>query len=243
MDRRLIFLHIEKTAGTSLLRSVLQPNLTCHQVGPIRTVRSHADAECLYGHIPYGYGVVCPGTSTTRPCSSEPVDRAVSYYYFIKDLVRVDLVERHEHRDYADSVTVAQFFENPRFANIQTRRIAGIEFDKTYPLAHRSRRFTTAMLDAAKRHLEAMPVFGVQSRYEESQKRFLDYIGRGRIEPTEKENRTRKRPTLEEIAELRPSAIDRLAAAHQLDTELFRFASELFGEGPRPPAHGWSAGE
>jgi hypothetical protein len=161
----------------------------------------------------------------------EPIERAVSYYYFIKDLVRVDLVERHQHRDYADSVTLAQFFENPRFSNIQTRRLAGIEFDKSYRQLHRSGRFRQAMLDAAKRHLTEMPVFGLQDEFEASQKRFLDFIGHGHIEVTEKENRTRKRPTVAEIAALRPSLLDRLRVAHELDLALFAFATDTFHQG------------
>lgn len=230
--RQLVFIHVPKTAGTTLVKSVLEPNLDTLVTGSFRTLLSSPDRECVSGHFAY-----CSPRLLRRPVDyatmlREPIDRAVSYYYFVKDLVRTDLVERHPHRDYADSVTLQEFFENSAFSNLQARRVAGIEYDKAYPRLHRSKAFQRRVLDAAKRHLEAMPVFGLQDHFDESAKRLLDFIGGSVVAEPGKQAVTRKRLTVAEIAEFRPSALERLAAVHELDTELYRFAGELF-EGRR----------
>jgi Sulfotransferase family len=226
---QLVVLHIEKTAGTSLRRSVLEPNLQrVEYFGGLRHFRASDDVDCIHGHIAYGYHRIVRRPIVYTTMLREPVDRALSFYYFIRDEVRIDLFERHPLRNYADSVTIGQFFRNPRFSNISTRRLAGIEFDRAYPYMHKSRAFRRAMFDASKRHLQEMPVFGLQHRYEESQARVLDYLGAEKIENGPRANETKNRPSTQEIAANYPGVLDQLVASHELDLELFWWACELF---------------
>jgi hypothetical protein len=130
-------------------------------------------------------------------------------------------------------VTVGQFFRNPKFSNVSTRRLAGIEFDRAYSYLYKSRSFRGAMLEASKRHLEAMPVFGLQHQYEESQARLLDYLGAEKIENVSREKQTKNRPSAQEIANDYPGVFNQLAATHDLDLELFEWACDLFDRLPR----------
>lgn len=241
-----MLLHIEKTSATSIRKSVLEPNLSCRRVGSMRAalaerVRAGAGGragpqgadpvDCYHGHVAHGFHHVVGIQPRYVTVLRDPVDRAVSFYYFVKDIERTDLFERHPLRDYADSVTVAQFFENPRFANVQTRRLAGIAYDRAYPRLHGSRSFTRAMLAAARAHLDAMPVFGLQEAFAESQGRFMAFVGTDRCVEGLREKATGRRMSLEEIRAVRPSLIDRLNAAHALDNELYAYAVERFAAG------------
>jgi len=239
----LFFVHIEKTAATSVRRSVIEPNMTCRSVGRLHTeildaTKGREQADCLYGHVGYGFHRFVRDDVDYVTMLRDPVDRAISFYYFVKDLDRTDICERHRLRDYADSVTVAQFFENPRFANTQTRRLAGIEFDHAYPYLSWNGAFRRAMLEAAKRHLLAMPVFGLREQFAESQRRFLQYVGGGKCMTGLTAKQTKSRPTIAEIEALRPSVLERLTDAHDLDRELLTFARETFNSAS--PAQHWA---
>jgi hypothetical protein len=73
-----------------------------------------------------------------------------------------------------------------------------------------------------------MPVFGVREQFHESQQRFLRFVGGGECVSGLTEKRTKTRRTVEDIEKLRPSLIDRLRAAHDLDAELYAYAVERF---------------
>lgn len=226
-----IFIHIEKTAGSSLLASLIKPNTSHHErVGGPRAYLPHRNASCISGHVPYGLHWL-----TTRPVRyftmlRDPIDRAVSWYYFIKDLVRTDLWKPHPLREYADSVTLVEFYQNPRYANMQTRFLAGWTYHKIYPLMHHSAAFQRQTLRAAKRHLRACAAFGLQHRYDESVMLFRDVFGWDKYQPVPPQARTKKRPSLQEIDDLNPTVLPRLRASHQLDLELFEYATEHFDE-------------
>jgi hypothetical protein len=73
-----------------------------------------------------------------------------------------------------------------------------------------------------------MPVFGLQERFEESQRRILEYVGGGKYVEGVREKSTADRPSVDEIGSLRPRLLDQLRADHELDIQLFEFATRLF---------------
>lgn len=226
---QVFFIHIEKTAGSSLIDWLILPNVADnHRIGSLKSYLPVRNTDCVHGHAPYGYHVVAGRPVEYATFLREPVDRAVSYYYFIKDLVRVDLFERHPLRDYADSVTISQFFRNPKHSNIQCRFLAGAAYHKAYPLLHRSAHFRRSMLHAAIRNLDRCRVFGIQESFDESVRRFQEAFDWSACEPGTRLSRTRKRPTLGEIDELNPAILPSLRQSHALDIQLYQQALARF---------------
>jgi hypothetical protein len=229
MTPQVIFVHIEKTAGSSIVKSLIEPNIDDnYRIRRLSSYIQHRDADCIHGHNPYGFHHF-----TQRPVEyiamfRDPIDRAVSWYYFIKDLVRVDLWQRHPLRDYADSVTITEFYQNPKFANMQARFMAGLHYHRAYPLMHRSAKFRDALLKAAIRNTRKCKAIGLQERFGESVELFQKAMHWGKYEPVPRQAKTKKRPSLQEINELNPQVLPDLRAAHRLDQRLYDFAGTLF---------------
>jgi len=186
------------------------------------------DTDCVHGHVPYGVHHF-----TRRPVRyvtmlRDPVERAVSGYYFIKDLVRTDLWKKHPLRDFADSVTLVEFYEHPRHSNMQARYLAGLAYDRTYPLLHRSSLFRRSLVAAAKAHLDACTAFGLQSEYDRSVRYFQSKLDWPTYTPVPRQAKTKTRPSIAEIKELNPQVLDALDELHDLDREVYEYAQELF---------------
>ena len=224
-----VFIHIEKTAGSSLLASLIKPNVSDHErIGNLWSYLSCRHVSCISGHVPYGLHWLTKRPVRYITMLRNPIDRAVSWYYFMKDLVRTDLWKPHPLREYADSVTLVEFYQNPRYSNMQTRFLAGWAYHKAYPLLYRSPTFRRWTLRAAKKHLRECAAFGLQHRYDDSVALFRDIFGWDNYETVPPQAKTKKRPSLQEIDDLNPTVLPRLHDSHQLDLELFSYASELF---------------
>lgn len=157
----------------------------------------------------------------------DPIDRAVSWYYWIKDMERIDLFRRHWLRNYADSVCITRFYKNRQYSNMQTRFIAGYLSHKVYPSAD-SEYFEQWMLDRAKKNLESFIVFGLQGEFETSVQLIQETLGWSNYEPSPPTQKTKNRRTVDEIMKIAPRIIEELREYHRLDIELHNFAKKLF---------------
>jgi len=63
----------------------------------------------------------------------EPIDRAISHYYFLKD-PNATLYGKPLFYDYANSVSLREFYKDRKLHNLQTRFAAGLISDKLYTL-------------------------------------------------------------------------------------------------------------
>jgi len=229
----IIFVHVPKAAGTTLHRIIEKhyPRQTVYSTNPSLLnpeasiehfkqlpLEQRAQIRILKGHLPYGLHDYLPGPSTYFTLLREPVDRVVSFYYYVRQSTRHYLHEQVLARD----LTLQQYIEScitTSNDNFQTRLISGVHHEALYG------RCTPAMLDTAKRHLqEHFSVVGLSEQFDATllmlkhafQWRDLFYV---------RQNVNTDRPMLPNI----PSAtIDLIREHNQLDIELYQFVKQHF---------------
>jgi hypothetical protein len=239
MPGQLIFIHIPKTAGSSFLSTLVKPNVPDDEfyqvpggvldlLKPVERTAARR-ASFVYGHVPYGIHLYTHQPAQYITFLRHPLDRAVSWYYWIKDLQRIDLFRRHPLRNYADSVSIKEFYENRTHSNEQTRYLSGVLSKKLYSFLP-SQRLDNWCLEKAKYHLRDFACFGLVEQFETSMSLFQKTFNWEERIQTPRRRKTRKRPSLDEIRDVAPGTIAKLREHHQLDMELYRFAQDLFSD-------------
>ncbi|MDQ0218886.1 sulfotransferase family 2 domain-containing protein [Peribacillus cavernae] len=210
-DQLVIFLHIQKTAGSSLI-TFIKKQYTREKTwfGSEDKLQALSQNEteglsCIGGHFRYGIHEMFSKPSTYITMLRDPVDRIVSYYYY--------LLNRPDHGKYQrakdlDFETFLNTFQT-KTSNFQTRRITGGNPD----------------LETAKKHLlENFSFVGLTERFEESlflMKKEFDWTN------TKYRNRniTSQRPDQRHVPD---EVISLIEDNNKLDMELYRFAQDLF---------------
>jgi hypothetical protein len=226
MDREaLIFLHIPKTAGTTLNR-IIEWQYSPFAIFTIDPYRIRATAERLKrlpegrrrrlrvvrGHLSYGIHEWLPQGATYVTMLREPVARVLSAYYFVlrRPLHPLHRKLKRERLRIEDCLRLFPYRQNT-----QCRFIAGVE--------------DTAMdderlLDIAKGNLtKSFSVVGISERFEESlmlmAKTFeweIPFYKNCKVSKT--------RPQID------PSAVEMIRDHNRLDLELYEFGKGLFEE-------------
>jgi hypothetical protein len=220
--------HIPKTAGTTLARIIdrqYPPQarllLERHHEG-VREFQAlpqprRAEIRLLRGHIPYGLHEHCPRPSTYFTLMREPIDRLVSYYYFVQR--QAD----HYLHDYANTpgMTLKRYVEDKvslQMDNMQTRLLSGVWTDPGYGECDEE------TLALAKRNLrERFSVVGLTERFDETLLLLRRALGWDNVYYV-RHNVTSGRPRR---ASLDAQTLAVLQACNQLDIELYRYAQEL----------------
>jgi hypothetical protein len=226
MDREaLIFLHIPKTAGTTLNR-MIERQYSPFAIFTIDPHRIRATAERLKrlpeerrrrlrvvrGHLPYGIHEFLPQGATYITLLREPVARVLSAYYFV--LRRpLNPLHRKLKRERLRIEDCLRLF--PDRQNLQCRFIAGIE-----DTAINDER----LLDIAKENLsKSFSVVGLSERFEESlmlmAKTFaweIPFYENCRVAKT--------RPQID------PGTVEMIRDYNRFDLELYEFGKGLFQE-------------
>ncbi|MCP4165713.1 MAG: sulfotransferase family 2 domain-containing protein [Chloroflexi bacterium] len=187
-------------------------------------------ADCVHGHVPYGLQVL-----TRRPVQyitmlREPVDGAVSFYYFVRESGRLNNHNIHPFQKYADSVSLVEFYQHPNHTDRQARYLAGMHFHRAYPYLHQNPRFRAALIAAAKKHLADCVAFGIQARFKEAIAYFQTALQWPHYNEIPRRNVTQHRPKIDSLKEQEPEIYQALEQANALDRELYAFAEVLFGE-------------
>ncbi len=224
MDQRaLIFLHIPKTAGTTLNRIIeWQYNpLSIFTMDPYR-IRATPERlkqlpetrrrrlRMVRGHFYYGVHEHLPQGATYITMLREPVARFLSAYYFLQ---RRPLHPMHR-KVKSERIGVEDFIRlTPQRQNLQCSLIAGIKS---------TGKCEQSTLEIAKENLaKSFSVVGISERFEES----LMLIAKTfdwEIPFYENRKVSKTRPKVE------PSAVEMIKEHNWLDLELYEFGKGLF---------------
>lgn len=227
----IVFTHIDKTSGTSFIDTVIKPNYPVGIGGIMQgagiggnIAALMARPEVLIGHTPYGIHLLTSRKVDYVTFLRDPVDRAVSFYYFLKDPY-FPSHSRHPFYDYANSVSITEFYQNRQFQNWQTRYLAGYLPHRLYPHVP-TPAFEQAMLAWALKHLtQRYTCFGLLERFDDSIRLFQKTFAWEKVTTVEHQMKTQKRPRLEELD---ADTLRILRESHQLDQRLYDFAACRF---------------
>ena len=226
--KAVIFLHIPKTAGTTLNRIIeWQYNpLAIFTMDPYRiratperlqklSQRRRRRLRMVRGHMYYGVHEFLPQGATYFTMLREPVARFFSSYYFIQ---RRPLHPMHR-KVTTERIGVEDFIRlTPRRQNLQCSLISGIKNDGE----NDERRLEVAKENLAK----SFSVVGLAERFEESlvlMAKAYDW----KIPFYENRKVSKTRPAVA------PAAVEMIREHNRLDLELYDFGKSLFEESLR----------
>lgn len=229
MDREaLIFLHIPKTAGTTLNRIIESQYspfaiFTIDPYGIRPTVkrlkelpeRRRRRLRVVRGHMPFGIHEFLPQGATYITMLREPVARVLSAYYFVlrRPLNPLHRKLKKERLRVEDCLRLF-----PHRQNLQCRFIAGIG-DAAID--------DERLLDIAKQNLTtSFSVVGICERFEESLILISKRFG-WEIPFYENQRVLKNRPAVE------PHLADLIKEHNRLDIELYDFGKNLFEQALR----------
>lgn len=221
----LIFLHIPKTAGTTLNRIIdwQYSPLAIFTIDPHR-IRATADRlkrlpekrrrrlRVVRGHLSYGIHECLPQGATYITMLREPVARVLSAYYFVlrRPLNPLHRKLKKERLGIEDCLRLF-----PDRQNSQCRFIAGVDD----PAADDER-----LLDIAKENLtRSFSVVGISERFEESLMLMASTFD-WEVPFYENHKVAKTRPQIE------PSTVEMIREHNRLDLELYEFGKHLFEE-------------
>lgn len=220
MNRKIVFTHIPKTAGTSFKEDVIKKNYpqVFNLRGRISLLKVILEKPSFVtGHVPFGpINRYLRNEYEHLTFFREPTERAISHYYFILESKSID----YEHPKYraCKKYTLDEIYGTGELPdNLQTRYLAGCR--------KKHIKCTGRMLTKAKQNLKKFyPVFGIQEHYDASVEIICKYY---ELRLPEKEKKSFYKKTYKK-PEIDQSTRDKLASQHQYDRELYEFALERF---------------
>ncbi|MEQ9372279.1 MAG: sulfotransferase family 2 domain-containing protein [Coleofasciculus chthonoplastes F3-SA18-01] len=228
MNELIVFTHIPKTAGSFLQKKFIEANVPpnrCYTTAGLKEfiLKSSDNYQLFYGHLPYGVHLLTPRSVRYITLLREPIDRAISFYYSMKE---VDIkIYKHPFREYADSLTLKDFYKNRNLQNVQTRFIAGVLSDKLYPKLP-SQYMDNLILYLAQKNLVNY-IYGISDRLDESIELFTKKLSWTYPIDMIPYRKTRNRPTKDDLDQ---ETIQVLLKANVLDMKLYEFALNNFNK-------------
>lgn len=239
--RPLLFLHIRKTAGSSVRSllvnrfSVAQTLLDWHHV-------RHRSCDVnqyafVTGHITFADVAKFDRPPVVLVFIRRGVERALSAYYFYRDLSpemlrhfhatlpREMAADRERFQQRASALTLAEFLDRESdlarrwLSNMQTRVLAGIPDGAPLDISEGE------LWRRARDNLARCDIVGLTERVGESLAQLACHMGWCEFGPIPHRNRTLGRPPREAID---PDALDLLSRWNQLDEQLYAEAETWF---------------
>lgn len=252
VDEKLIFLHIPKTAGSTLRKVITQQyradqTLKCYYQKQGISLREALDEmkalskepaegiKIICGHVGFGIHEHLPWPCSYFTMLRDPIDRVISgYYHILRDSSHKfqAQVQRMSLKEYVSSGLLrseaARINAVNAMDNAQTRLLSGHVVEAEIsgaPLDYGP--CDKEMLERAKKNLrERFKVVGLSERFDESLMLFKKTLGWSSIYYVKANvgwNRTRK----EQISKDTLRCIEKY---NELDFELYMYAREIFDE-------------
>ena len=211
----LIFLHIPKTAGTTLngiLRQVYGTGLL--RISPRhwqRTKRIPQGVRVITGHMPYGvheqWGIKPQYITLLR----DPVERILSLWWHAKKHTN------HKRHSLARKLTVAEFAQSRAFAELDNGMVRWLAGGMKTGIAQIRRCVTEEDFEVALAHCTTMLV-GTTETFKADVRGFADKLGWGTIPSYERKMVGKKRPP---VRSLQYTEIDTIRRVNQWDCQLY----------------------
>lgn len=223
-DEQLCFIHIPKTAGTTLT-SLLNSKFHQSKICPAEVWSEVVDIprtelaqyQLFRGHFFYDIGELLPHKPVYITMLRHPIERVISGYEFMRRNIptRTEALTNHYK---AKTMTLTEYvsdLENPSMANSQTRHLS-LSRHKDDP---------EAWLAVAKQHLAEFACFGLVEHFQDSMALLSYTFGWNPL--AEYSNLMIGARKLKQ-EQLEPEVLEMIATRNSLDLELYKYAKELF---------------
>jgi Galactose-3-O-sulfotransferase len=226
-EESVIFLHLPKTAGTTLNRLIEweYPLTEMYSVDPVLFEWSYARLRNLpekrlrktrifKGHMLFGLHEVLPQPATYITVLRNPVDRVLSAYYFMRGYKLHPLYWKLRREKW----TLEEYVERTTRDNVQCKIVANAAYHEPC---------TQEILDRALEHLgRYFSVVGLSERFEESLALMKLRFG-WQLKSYSAFNVTRSRPKRQDLPQ---ASLDLIAERNRFDVALYKHATKLFEE-------------
>jgi hypothetical protein len=225
MNPTLIYVHIPKTAGTTLY-SILKKNFErariffSHSAADLASLpaEERVRLQLIRGHFPYGIHRCLSQPFEYITILRDPIERTISNYYYV-----LRSPDHHLHnRLVTQKIGLKEYViesSNKQLDNGQTRMISGDGFQAPFGRCGRE------LLEQAKHNLQhSFSVVGLTERFDETVLLMARRFGWKRTHYVRR-NTTEKRLPGEQLD---PEILEAVRALNALDLELYAFATTLF---------------
>lgn len=223
----LLFVHIPKTAGSTLEQILLRqyraadiyPFIELHDYARVRTLPPEQKAryKLFQGHMPYGLHKNLPQPARYVTLLRNPIQVALSSYFYFEQGYRRDVLHQNVTTMVPTVADMEQSKMRSMFDNLQTRYLSGLVRTKFGECSQE-------MLELAKTHLVRDFVLGLVERFDEAVVSLANIFG-WRAPYYIRTNVSRTRMPREQIA---PDVLAWLREQNRFDIELYAFAETLF---------------
>jgi hypothetical protein len=224
-EEAVIFLHVPKTAGTTLNRLIEweYPLFQMYSVDPVFFTWSASHLRRLpprrlkrtlvfKGHMLFGLHEILPQPATYITVLRDPIDRVMSAFYFMRSYMLHPLHWKFRREQW----TVEDFVRRLPRDNVQCKILAGAEYNSPC---------TEEIFEQAKENLfRHFSVVGLSERFEESLALMKLRLG-WKLWRYSSFNVTRARP---KKADLSQATLDLIAAKNSFDLALYECAANIF---------------
>lgn len=224
-DDAVIFLHVPKTAGTTLNRLIEweYPVLKMYSVDPVLFLWSNKHMRKLSprrlqsirmfkGHMLFGLHEILPQKATYITVLRDPIDRVLSAFYFMRTYKLHPLYWKFRRENW----TLEDFVNRSPRTNVQCKIVAGAEYE-----APCTSEICATAMENMQRHFT---VVGLSERFEESLALMKLRYG-WKLESYSSFNITKARPKKRDLSQ---STLDLITEKNSYDVALYEFAAKRF---------------
>ena len=233
ISKTVIFLHLVKTAGTTLnqvldreyanILSFYIPRESKELFDGFKEKLKTGNPGLIRGHFEWGWHVFLSRPFIYITLLREPVARVISEYFYILGKTDHPLFDQVS----AKNISIADFVKNFLPPNLQTRKISGLTFAKNSGIPQDLEINADNMLKIAKENLDKyFAIVGLTEKFDETLillKRELRWDWPFYT----RQNVTRKKVARENMP---ASTIEIIKEHNQLDVELYEYTRQLFNE-------------